>query len=264
MKIQVLMENTACSEQLTAEHGLSLYIETQGQTILFDAGATEAFAENAEKMGVDLQKVDFAVLSHGHDDHSGGLKHFLELNDHAMIYASRHASQPLCYADERYIGVDLDLLSHPRMRWTDDECVINENCTLLSCNQLPRPYYMDSFGLQMKKDNAFVPDVFQHEQYLLIQEQGRRILISGCSHKGILNIMGWLKPDVLIGGFHFMKMDVADEKTRSELEDAARKLLAYPTMYYTGHCTGLEQYAFLKEIMGERLQYLPAGKNFEV
>jgi len=264
MKIQVLMENTSCSDQLEAEHGLSLYIETQGQTILFDAGATGAFAENAEKMGVDLQKVDFAVLSHAHDDHSGGLKRFLELNDHAVIYASRHASQPICYADERYIGIDLDLLTHPRMRWTDDEYVINETCTLLSCNQLSRPYYMDSFGLQMKKDDGFAPDVFHHEQYLLIQEGERRILISGCSHKGILNIMGWLKPDVLIGGFHFMKMDPLKEADRSAMEAAARLLCDYPTVYYTGHCTGVEQYQCLKAIMGNQLNYLPTGCILEV
>ena len=81
MKIVTLMENTACREHLSFEHGLSLYIETQNQKILFDAGQSGAFADNAEKLGVDLREVDFAVLSHGHYDHSGGLARFLELKE---------------------------------------------------------------------------------------------------------------------------------------------------------------------------------------
>lgn len=264
MKIRVLMENTSCSENLAAEHGLSLYVETQGYTILFDAGASEAFAENAEKMGVDLQKVDFAVLSHAHDDHGGGLERFLQVNDHAMVYASRHAAKPSYYADERYIGLSSAVLAHPRMRWTEDEYVLNDQCMLLSCNQLPRPFYMDSFGLKQKTGEEYLPDRFLHEQYLLIREGERKILISGCSHKGILNIMDWLRPDVLIGGFHFMKLDPENPEERKTLEDAAQRLMQYKTVYYTGHCTGVPQYQHLKRMMGEQLQYLPTGYSFEV
>ena len=86
MKLTVLMENTTCREDLVCEHGLSLYIEANGQRILFDAGQTGAFADNAEKMGVDLTKIDLCILSHGHYDHGGGLKRFLEINDHAKVY----------------------------------------------------------------------------------------------------------------------------------------------------------------------------------
>ena len=85
MKIYTLMENTTCNEALACEHGLSLYIEAAGKRILFDAGQTGAFADNAEKMGIDLSQVDICILSHGHYDHGGGLKRFLEVNDHAPI-----------------------------------------------------------------------------------------------------------------------------------------------------------------------------------
>ena len=66
MTITVLAENTVCRENLTCEHGLSLYIETGSHKILFDAGQSGAFADNAKKLGIDLSSVDFAVLSHGH------------------------------------------------------------------------------------------------------------------------------------------------------------------------------------------------------
>ena len=119
---------------------------------------------------------------------------------------------------------------------------------------------LDHAGLQMDGPDGLCPDDFRHEQYLLIEENGKRILISGCSHKGIFNIVRWFRPDVLIGGFHFMKMDPKDPR----LEAAARMLLEAPTEYYTGHCTGADQFGKLKTRMGDRLHYTAAGSVIEL
>ena len=70
--------------------------------------------------------------------------------------------------------------------------------------------------------------------------------------------MQWLKPDVLIGGFHFMRLD--PEEAKADLLSAAEELAAYPTTYYTGHCTGLPQYALLKSVLGDRLSYMSTGE----
>ena len=94
MKITTLMENTACSPEFACEHGLSLYIETGKRKLLFDAGQSGAFAENAGKLGIDLRQVDAFVLSHGHYDHGGGLPRFLEVNRQAMIYVNQFAFEP--------------------------------------------------------------------------------------------------------------------------------------------------------------------------
>ena len=91
MKIQVLMENTTHLDGIRAEHGLSLYIEPLGHKILMDMGQSDAFADNAAAMGVDLSQVDLAILSHGHYDHGGGLKRFLEIIVHTPVYLSLHA-----------------------------------------------------------------------------------------------------------------------------------------------------------------------------
>ena len=118
---------------------------------------------------------------------------------------------------------------------------------------------MMTTGMNMVENGVSVPEDFRHEQYLCIQEEGRRVLISGCSHKGILNIMEAFRPDVLVGGFHFMKI-TQEEK----LEIAAKKLLTYDTVYYTGHCTGQRQYDCLKTYMGDRLHYMSAGTVLEL
>ena len=255
MKLVTLMENTSCRSDLCGEHGLSLYLETGEHKILFDAGQSDAFAANAEKLGVDLQTVDFAVLSHGHYDHSGGLGKFLEINRTAPVYVSRWAFEPHYNAAGKYLGVDTSLQLSSRIRFVAEKTELAEGITLFRLETAP----MDTAGLLMEENGERKPDDFRHEQYLLLEEQGKRILISGCSHKGILNIMDSFRPDVLVGGFHFMK--ITEEET---LCRAARQLLQYDTVYYTGHCTGQTQYDYLKNLMGDRLHYIAAGTVLEI
>ena len=249
MKLVTLMENTTCREDLCCEHGLSLYLETGDHKILFDAGQSGAFAENAEKLGVNLQNVDFAVLSHGHYDHGGGLASFLKINQKAPVYVSSHAFEPH-YSTNGYIGLDLQLLGRKQIRSVAEETVLAEGITLYQLHVSPA----DTAGLEMEEAGQRKPDDFRHEQYLLVEDAGKRILISGCSHKGILQIMEAFRPDILVGGFHFMK--ITEEET---LRQAAEKLLEYDTVYYTGHCTGQTQYAYLKKVMGDKLHYIAAG-----
>ena len=110
----------------------------------------------------------------------------------------------------------------------------------------------------MLRDGAFRPEDFCHEHYLLIREAGRRVLISGCSHKGILNIVDWFRPDVLVGGFHFNSLPLDDT-----LAAYARELESSPTVFYTCHCTGRDQYAFMARSMS-RLHYLSTGQTIQL
>ncbi len=259
MKLTVLMENTTCDSALCAEHGLSLYLQTGTHNILFDTGRSPAFAENAKALGIDLQSVDIAVLSHGHYDHGGGLACFLQQNDHAPVYLSQHAFSACYHGSDRYIGIDPALQGNPRLIAVPDTLQLDETLSLSSCNTLPRVQAVDSAGLCVQQGDAYLPEQFLHEQYLTIREGEKKILISGCSHKGILNIMAWHKPDVLVGGFHFMNVDVASDQ-RAVLDHAAATLAQYPTQYYTCHCTGQAQYAYLKEKMPTQLHYLATGQ----
>ncbi len=255
MKITALTENTSVNENIGAEHGLSLYIETDGHKILFDMGQTDMFERNAKTLCIDLSEVDIAVLSHGHYDHGGGLARFLEINKKAPVYVNEYAFEPHYNGTQKYIGLDISLKNNSRLIFTSNVYKINDSMTLFSCNENRKSYDLGSFGLNMIQDGKFMPDDFRHEQYLLINENGKNVLISGCSHKGIMNITEWFKPDVLIGGFHFSKL--ALDKT---LENYAETLDKYNTNFYTCHCTGMEQYVFMKKYMS-RLEYLSAGQE---
>ena len=263
MKITVLIENRTGDESLAAEHGLSLYIETSRGRILFDAGQSGAFADNADRLGIDLEKADFAVLSHGHYDHGGGLFRFLERNRKAVIYVSENAFGRHLNRKGEYIGLDPRLRESGRLVLTGDEYAILDGVSLYTCNGADLKYPIDSAGLSVESDGRTAPDTFRHEHYLLIEEEGRRCLISGCSHKGILNLAARFEPDVLVGGFHFKDIGT-DSEGRERLTHAARELLSHPTVYYTGHCTGAEQFDLMKKVMGDRLEYISTGSRLEL
>ena len=94
MRVTTLIENDEPESRgdLTAEFGLSLLIETETATVLFDTGATGAFADNAAALGIDLGAVDLAVLSHHHFDHGGGLPRFFDA--HPKAPAGRAEAPP--------------------------------------------------------------------------------------------------------------------------------------------------------------------------
>ena len=123
VKIIVLVENTTESSKLKCKHGLSLYAETETHKILFDMGPNDLFLKNAEALGVDIADIDIAVISHGHIDHCGGLKYFLEKNQKAKIYirpqaAEKHYVKVL--GIPFYAGIDRSFLSLNRFVWTED------------------------------------------------------------------------------------------------------------------------------------------------
>ena len=247
MKITVLAENTSAWEGLGSEHGLSLFIETGETKLLFDFGQSGLFAENAAKLGVDLASADMAVLSHGHYDHGGGMKRFLALNDHAPVYLSSYAFDECYNAEGRYIGLDQALRAEPRLRFAEEGEALTCSLHLYSCNDRLRRYDPGSFGLTVKREGELLPDDFRHEQFLLAEtERGTRVLFSGCSHKGILNILDWFRPDVMIGGFHLMKLAPGEE-----LEPYAEALGSCGAELFTGHCTGEAQSAWLQERLPE-------------
>ena len=182
----------------------------------------------------------------------------MKINQKAYVYVSQYAFDTYYNGSEKYIGLNPLLKENKRLILTKEKVELDKGVTLYHCNEKTKKYDLGSFGLNVKRGQEYLPDDFQHEQYLLIEEEGKKILFSGCSHKGILNIVEWFDPDVLLGGFHFSKLPL-DET----LKIYANYLNGFKTEYYTCHCTGVEQFLFMKQYM-ERLAYLAAGQTLTI
>lgn len=259
MRITALCENVCHNPLLSGEHGLSLLVETNSKRILFDTGQSDLFLKNSNILGIDISSIDCAVLSHGHYDHGGGMPAFLDANKTAPVYISRLAFGEHYNGTEKYIGLDQDIRNSSRVIFVDDKATINEGVMLYSGGVCPPVFPIEPYGLKIKHNGRFEDENFLHEQYMLIEENGKKILFSGCSHRGILNIINRFKPDVFIGGFHLMKLDTAAD--REKLLGIADELLKGNTVCYTAHCTGVEQYELLKTKMKDRLGYLSTGTS---
>ncbi len=274
MIITVLSENLTSSDKLGSEHGLSLYIETETHKILFDTGASGLFAENAGKLGIDLAKVDLAVISHGHYDHGGGLKTFLGINSRAKVYLHQRAFETH-YANrpasaKAYIGLDEGLLPNERFVFCGNRYMIDEALVLFSGVKAKRLVPSGNTDLFVKDGDAFVPDDFAHEQNLIISENGKTLLIAGCAHNGIINIIDQFKmekggqPDYVIGGFHLYNHGTKQNEAPDIVDEIGKFLLETHAQYYTCHCTGIESYTRLKAIMGENIDYISTGEQIAI
>lgn len=254
MKITALVENSSAEPRFASEHGLSLWIKTGKERILFDMGQTALFAENAALLGIDLAEATLAVLSHGHYDHGGGLATFLEHNGSAPVYLSPFAAEPHYNGEKKFIGLSPELLQGPRFRPVVRDTPLCEGARILTLSELGSSPHATA-GFWAEKEGREVPDTFDHEIYLLLEEEGKRILVSGCSHRGVLPVMEKVRPHIFIGGFHFSKFPL-DESLLAQ----GRALSRFDTEYYTCHCTGREQFQFLKQSL-PRLHSLSSGES---
>ena len=275
MKVTLLLENTTCRGDVKYEHGLSLHIETDRHSILFDMGPNAMFLENAEKLGVDIQSVDTAFLSHAHDDHCGGLELFCKRNAHAPVYLQKEAWGEYYVVTPKkcqYIGLDKALRKREsRFRFAEGVTVIDDELTLFS-GGMGRAYWSHANDtLRKKVGEAYPPDEFRHEQSLLVTSNGKTALFGGCAHNGIVNILRRAEailgraPDAVFAGFHLYNPSLAQSEPRALIEAIAQELDARAsTRFYTGHCTGQEAFDILKETLGDRLQYMSGGSVFEI
>lgn len=271
MIIKTLVENISTSDDLKSEHGLSLYIETKHHKLLFDTGASALFAENARKMEIDLAKVDIVVISHGHYDHGGGLKAFLEINHKAKIYFNKmafgdyYSNRP--DGEKKYIGIDKTLLPNERFVFVEGRLVVDEELELFSDINGTRLIPSGNQDLFMKDGESFKEDEFSHEQNLIIREKGNVVLVAGCAHHGIVNILEHFhkdknsQPSHVIGGFHLYSRAADQYENPSVIAEIGSYLLSTGAMYYTCHCTGIKAYERLKLMMGDHVNYLSTGSQ---
>jgi 7,8-dihydropterin-6-yl-methyl-4-(beta-D-ribofuranosyl)aminobenzene 5'-phosphate synthase len=245
MKITALIENLVYKQGLIAEHGLSMYIETENKKILFDTGQSGSFLQNAKKPGIMVEEIDILILSHGHYDHTGGLYPFLEKNSKAKVYAKKDIFAPKYHGHNRFIGTMYDETKlKNRLIYVDSMTEIVENIFIMPDIKIYNPTDTHFKGLNIKQADEFTTDEFNDELFIVLKQNEKINIITACSHRGITNICttatGYFKLPVglILGGFH-MK-----ESTTEEYVAITHYLrLLQPKSIGVCHCTGIEKFA---------------------
>lgn len=276
MRIVNLLENTPGAADCLCQHGLSLWIETSRHRLLMDFGPSEALLHNAQQLGIDLSKADAAFLSHGHYDHADGIGAFASVNRDAPVYL-RCGADGAFYSGSaeagtlHYIGLSPALAGFSRFNWVSaGYWEMDESISLFSGIPGRRNWPESNLRLSVRKDGGYVQDDFSHEQCLVICENGKTVLLSGCAHNGILNILDRFRelygcwPDVVLSGFHMMKSAPYTPQEIATIRRTAQELRLLPCTFHTCHCTGLEAYDIMKEIMGGKLRYFHTGDEISL
>lgn len=274
MKISFLVENKTNTEYVRAEHGLSVYIETDEMNILFDAGASDMFADNAEKMGIDLSKADYCVVSHGHYDHTGGIPAFCRINDKAKIILHKDAfiktygymkdgtlekvTTGIRWSEEEKKAISDRIIFTDKEYWLSDNIVVSGTIDEIPGQEMTEYFYE-------KKDGELIPDQMNHEQFLAINTDKGVFIFSGCSHRGVVPVLAHAKklfPDRdilgLVAGMHLYN---ATSERRNKVIDEVMRLDVKTVMPV--HCTGIDAICDLKMKMGERCIVATAGEVYE-
>jgi len=267
IQIKILIENTVFQPDVCAEHGLAIYLKTRDHTLLFDAGQTEGFLRNSSVFGTPLEEIEKIIISHGHYDHCGGLLPLLEKNTRAEVYCKEEALIPKfsdTYQEKRQINLPL---IHAYKKHPSRFCFVKENHELfpgvwiISHIIQKTKFENDDAKLYCLSENQFIKDPFDDEIFLLIEDDNQLHLITGCSHRGIINMIHtatMLFPGKSIksvtGGFHLRNKDeqriqlVAKYLNESQIEQIN-----------VCHCTGIEEYLVIKKIFRGKTSYLSTG-----
>jgi 7,8-dihydropterin-6-yl-methyl-4-(beta-D-ribofuranosyl)aminobenzene 5'-phosphate synthase len=277
MKLTILVDNYVDSQKLKAEHGLAILIEVDGEKILFDCGQSDLVLSNAKVLGIDLNGITKIVLSHSHYDHTGGLMPLLKyLNREIDIYA-----HPLIFdgkfgqykdfngfSTNRYIGIPERAQTYEkkgaRFLLSRDPIQISDYIYLSGqINNGNEEELEDIFFI--KENNNFIKDPIHDDISIFINLPELLVIVTGCAHSGILNILGKSKDLKLnnknlaiIGGLHLSKKDnTCIDNIISELKKYNIKLLV------PMHCTGFSAFGKLKNSFDSKCVIGSVGKVLE-
>ncbi|WP_285394867.1 MBL fold metallo-hydrolase [Lysinibacillus sp. fls2-241-R2A-57] len=272
MKITAILENSKLEKKLTAKHGLSLYIETEQMNIIFDLGPDHSYIKNAQALGIDLNKANAVIISHGHSDHIGGLSYLDEVNKHAPIYLSSNALESHWLKIGPYyhnVGAKDTLKNFDnRLKFIYDDIELTKGIHII--HLAPTNEYTNNLYKGAKKEL----DDFNHEIVLVIENENELVLFSGCSHHGIVNITKTITEkfpnkniNATIGGFHLIGLPIVNTlgKSREEVISIGNTLNEMKIdCMYSCHCTGTKGFNILKTVLKEKLQSFKTGQIIEL
>jgi 7,8-dihydropterin-6-yl-methyl-4-(beta-D-ribofuranosyl)aminobenzene 5'-phosphate synthase len=276
LKITTLSENTADNLDLLAEWGLSILVETGDINILMDTGQTISVGHNAEKLGIDLHKVDKIVLSHGHADHTGGLMNVLglmgkkiEIVAHPDVVDAKYSGKqenkrknvalPFSLPQMEKLGAKFKLSRKP-VKLTPDIMTTGEVPMITDFEEI------DPDRFFVKEDSTWYPDELKDDLALIINTKPGLIVVLGCGHHGVINTLyhaqkltGRKEIRMVIGGCHLINASVERVyRTIAALKDLNVQKVG------VSHCTGLEASAIMAQELGDRFFYNNACTRIDI
>lgn len=274
LKITTLVDNNALlGSRLWAEHGLSFLIEADGEKILFDTGqSAEVIAHNLDELKEDLSDLKYVVLSHGHYDHTGGLKEIAQRTDNATVFA-----HPKVF-DDKYgkrgafykpIGIPFEennLKNSFKFHLNEYDSEIIEG--IRTTGQIPRVTEFEHVPEMfcIRKNDGYIKDDILDDQALILETQKGIIVILGCTHSGVVNTLLRVKEITgkkeiwgLFGGMH---LRAAKEP---HLKQTARVLKKYKIQSFgLSHCSGANAFLYFSNVFGETVFLNSAGSVIEI
>lgn len=276
LRITTLSENTAARPGLLAEWGLSLLVEAENLKVLLDVGQGISAVHNALVLGIDLHQIDKIILSHGHFDHTGGLRDLLskrgkevEVIAHPEIWSPKYAYRRSEKEHYEYIGIpfpqeELESLG-ASFTLSREPVWLAENIATTGEIPMVTDYEKLDADLYVKQGSEWHPDQLLDDQALIIRTEQGLVVILGCAHRGIVNtlryaqeLMGVELIHTVIGGIHlFRAPEEQVELTIAELKGMGIKRLG------VSHCTGLPQASRLAYEFGRSFFFNNAGTLIE-
>jgi len=275
IRITTLSENTAGRGNLLAEWGLSILVETDTVNILLDTGQSITASHNADILGIDLNKIDKIVLSHGHQDHTGGLPHVLrsinkeiEIIAHPDIWAAkyvyrqgrepRYNGMPFRQQELESLGATFNLTAKP-VKIADNIMTTGEIPMVTDFEQI-------ASNLWVMEDVDLKPDPLLDDQALIITTEPGLIVILGCGHRGVINTLyhaqqltGVKEISMVLGGCHL----IGTTEEQVHMTIAALKELAVPRIGVS-HCTGLPAAAIMARELGDSFFFNNTGTRIDL
>lgn len=275
MKMHILTDNRTRKQGFLAEHGLSLFIEYENVNILFDTGQSDVYLHNAALMGVDLNRTDSIVLSHGHYDHCGGLIYFpesdrsLEIYVHEAAFAKKYALNPggttyreigILWSCEEYKNIkDRLVFTKKNMEIAPGIHLCGEIPSAMAFEEVPRGFYCGD-GPDYSHD--FIKD----EQMLVFDGEKGLSIFLGCSHPGVVNCLRYAaklfpgkKIHTLTAGMHL------DNVSPLRLQMTIQHMIDLDIQKVIPlHCTGIFAICEMKRFLGDRCLPLCAGDSLEL
>ena len=274
MEICILLENNRIGVQYKSKHGLSVLIKYKQKDILLDVGPDRKFIENANKMNLDLSKVELLFLSHAHYDHTGGLNDFFKINRNAVVYLMDRIDSKY-YKKSRLFNIPIGLMinkkNNSNITQLNDDLIIDNSIFFLKNTTENYEKPVSNKALLKNVNRQKIPDTFDHEGTLVFVDNDELIAFNSCSHNGILNIIETIEKKIpnkrirsYVGGLHLSNPNTQKHESNEYLDSLIGKLNQKDIIIYTGHCTGNYAYNYLKDKLKNKVQPINTGMKLNI